>query len=186
MLRNRPPWLAAILEDGYHRHYKPEEAKAITDTMQHAVDLGANYWSLWTEADNLARYADALAGVRAKLGYRVRPSWIWQRKRYGGSELILGIKNDGIAGVPGILRIHVESTDGRVKLSGSLDAGHPYAGMVRQCAFVLPKELDGQKVKLTAELEMRGRRRQVEWAAAVRPLVVQLKPLTDKDWRKNV
>src|SRR5262249_53948505 len=84
MLRNRPQHLAAILEDGYHRHYKPEESQALMDTMQHAIDLGANYWSLWTEADNLARYSVPLARVRAQLGYRVRPSWIWQRKRYGG------------------------------------------------------------------------------------------------------
>jgi hypothetical protein len=186
MLRNRPQYLAAILEDGYHRHYKPEESQALTDTMQHAIDLGANYWSLWTEAENLSHYATALARVRSQLGYRVRPSWIWQRKRYGGSELILGVKNDGLAGVPGILRIHLESTDGRVKLSGSLDPGHPHAGMVRQCAFILSKELDGQKVKLTAELEIRGRSRPMEWACTERPLTVQLKSLNDKDWRKNV
>src|SRR5262249_24687740 len=107
-------------------------------------------------------------------------------KRYGGSELILGVKNDGVAGVPGILRIHVESADGRVKLSGSLDPGHPHASMVRQGAFILPRELDGQRVKLNAELEIRGRRRPVEWACSARPLTVQLKSLSDKDWRKNV
>ena len=39
------------------------------------------------------------------IGYRVRPSWIWTYDREGNSGLILGMVNDGIAGVPGVLRI---------------------------------------------------------------------------------
>ena len=37
--------------------------------------------------------------MEQRLGYRVRPSIIWQRKRYDTMELILGIVNDGVAGM---------------------------------------------------------------------------------------
>ncbi|HEY2946726.1 MAG TPA: hypothetical protein VGN09_30115, partial [Vicinamibacteria bacterium] len=95
-LANRPPWLAAVMEDGYHRHYRTEGPRfgvdragvnVIEKTMLHCLDLGANYWSLWTEAENLARYDErypaGFAALRQRLGYRVRPSWVWQRKRSG-------------------------------------------------------------------------------------------------------
>src|SRR5918912_1545176 len=64
-LANRPPWLATIMEDGYYRQYKVDPNYLPVDEaginvlekwMLHAIDLGANYWSLWTESDNLRRY----------------------------------------------------------------------------------------------------------------------------------
>ena len=67
-LSNRPPWLAVL-------------------------DLGGNYWSLWTEADNIRRfyerYPKALETMQRRIGYRVRPSWVWQRKRYDTTELVV-------------------------------------------------------------------------------------------------
>src|SRR5262249_37498163 len=148
MLANRPPWLAVVMEDGYHRHYRTDEPSFAADAagvdpiehaMLHTLDLGANYWSLWTEAENLARYADrhpdAFAALRRRIGYRVRPSWIWQRKRYGTDELIVAVVNDGVAGVPGVLRLVIETPDGSFRDAGGLDAGHPFAGHVRQAAF---------------------------------------------------
>ena len=64
-LANRPPWLAVVMEDGYHRHYRTDPAAFAVDAggvnvidkaMLHCLDLGANYWSLWTEAENLESY----------------------------------------------------------------------------------------------------------------------------------
>ena len=164
--------------------------------MLHVLDLGANYWSLWTEAENLARYYERYpAGfdtLRRRMGYRVRPSWVWQRKRYGTDELIVAFANDGVAGVPGALRVYVESLDGRVKVGGSLDAGQPHGGRVRQASFILPQGLAGQQLKLRAELETKGGvRRAVAWACA-QPvnadgsLTVQLLKHDDKRWRKGV
>src|ERR1022692_5292989 len=58
-LANRPPWLAAVLEDGYFR--ESDSSKLSLDTarvntlenyMLHVLDIKANYWALWTEADN--------------------------------------------------------------------------------------------------------------------------------------
>src|SRR5438876_4880804 len=118
-LANRPPWLAAILEDGYLRQYDASKMKLdaagvneMENYMLHVLDLKANYWALWTEADNLARYNEkyprGFDRLRTGMGYRLRPSWIWQRKRYGTAELIVCISNRGVAGVPGVLWLHLE------------------------------------------------------------------------------
>jgi hypothetical protein len=204
-LANRPPWLAVVMEDGYYRQYKVDPKYIPTDEaainilekwMLHVLDLGANYWSLWTESHNLARYYESYPNgfdtLRRRMGYRVRPSWVWQRKRYGTDELVVAFANDGVAGVPGVLRVYVESLDGKVKVGGSLDAGHPYGGKLRQASFVLPKGMGGQRMKIRAEIETKGGvRRPVRWASAqpVNPdgtLTIQLIGQDDKRWRKGV
>ena len=81
---------------------------------------------------------------------------MWQRKRYGTDELIVAVANDGVAGIPGVLRVYVESMDGKIRVGGSLDAGHPYAGKLRQASFLLPKGMDGQTMKIRAEIETKG------------------------------
>ncbi|HZE71568.1 MAG TPA: hypothetical protein VE135_18845 [Pyrinomonadaceae bacterium] len=204
-LANRPPWLAVVMEDGYYRQYKVDQAYIPADDagvnvlekwMLHSLDLGANYWSLWTESNNLARYNEryprGFETLRKRIGYRIRPSWVWQRKRYGTNELIVAFANDGVAGVPGILRVFVEGLDGKVIVGGSLDAGHPHGGKLRQASFILPKGMDGQKMKIRAEIETKGGiRRPVRWASAQPPnadgsLTIQLLRGDDKKWRKGV
>jgi hypothetical protein len=161
----------------------------------HALDIGTNYFGLWTEADNIRRYyekyPDSLRAMEQRLGYRVRPSLIWQRKRYGTMELILAIKNDGVAGVPGILGIYAESLDGRIRVGGNLDAGQPYAGRLRQASIVLPQGMDGQQIVLRAELEVKGVRRPVRWAChehtnADGSLTIRIKKSADANWKKGV
>jgi hypothetical protein len=161
----------------------------------HALDIGTNYFGLWTEADNIRRYyekyPDSLQAMEQRLGYRVRPSLIWQRKRYDTMELILGIVNDGVAGVPGVLGISAETPDGRVKLGGNLDPGQPYAGQIRLASIILPKGMDGQQVVLRAELETKGVRRPIRWACyePTNPdgsLTIRLKKGSDSGWRKGV
>ena len=161
----------------------------------HALDIGTNYFGLWTEADNVRRYyekyPDSLRAMEQRLGYRIRTSLIWQRKRYDTMELILGIVNDGVAGVPGVLGIYAGSLDGRIKVGGSLDAGQPYAGQFRQASIILPKDMDGQQVILRAELEVKGVRRPIRWAChnPTNPdgsLTIRLKKGSDSDWKKGV
>src|SRR5512136_2995698 len=62
MLSNRPPWLATVLEEGSNRHFNIDERNLRPDaagisakerSISHVLDLGGNYFSLWTEADNL-------------------------------------------------------------------------------------------------------------------------------------
>lgn len=201
-LSNRPQWLAVVMEEGRNRHYDLAglafDAAGINDRENaalHVLDLCGNYWALWTEADNLRRfyekYPNAFDTLHRRMGYRVRPSFIWQRKRYATSEVILGIANDGVAGVPGVLRIYLESADGKVRLGGGLDGGHPHGGRLRQASFILPKGMEGQRVSIRAELETKGVRRPVRWACA-QPLnpdgsfSVQLKKFEDPGWRKGI
>jgi hypothetical protein len=203
-LAHRPPWLAVVMEDGYHRHYRTDTPRyrvdaagvdVIEHTMLHVLDVGANYWSLWTEARNVARYRErrpmAFEALERRIGYRVRPSWVWQRKRAGTDELVVAFGNDGAASVPGVLRITAETRDGRALAAGGLDPGHPLAGRLRLASFVLPRGLAGREVRLRAELEVKGVRRAVRWACAqplddAGALVVRLKTHDEADWRKGI
>jgi hypothetical protein len=206
-LGNRPPWLATILEDGANRHYRLAGAASADEDGTgygeryrevaglHALDLGANYFALWTEADNIKRYYEkyprSLEMMQSRMGYRVRPSWVWQRKRFDTAELILGIANDGVAGVPGILGVYVETPDGKVKIGGNLDAGRPYAGKVRQASFILPKGWAGGELRLRAEIDVNGVRYPVRWAcqeALTRDGALPVRLLTNDDprFRKGV
>jgi hypothetical protein len=201
-LANRPPWLAAILEDGRYRmadtekiHPEAAGVNPLENYMLHVLDLRANYWALWTEADNLARYDElyprGFERLRAGMGYRLRPSWVWQRKRYGRSELIVCVANRGVAGVPGVLWLQVASPDGTMKMRGALDAGQPLGGALREASFLLPEGYLG-KLQLSAQLEVRpGVDKPVAWACeqpvnADGSITVELKPPDDRGWRKGV
>jgi hypothetical protein len=201
-LANRPPWMAAIMEDGYFRQYdtttlEPDSTgiNVLENYMLHVPDLRANYWSLWTEADNLARYNEVyprgFERLQTSIGYRLRPAWVWQRKRYGTFELIVCVSNRGVAGIPGVLWLHVDSPDGKLNLRGSLDAGHPCGGGIRQASFLLPKGYSGT-VNLSAKIEIRpGVIKAVAWAVEqpVNPdgsISVALKNEKDPKWRKGV
>ena len=202
-LSGRPAWLAAVMEDGYFRPYDPSAkshsvdsagVSVIDKTMLHALDVGANYWSLWTEAGNLARYheqhPDAFHALQSRLGWRVRPAWVWQRKRRGATELVVAFANDGVAGVPGTLRVFVESPDGPLRVGGSLDPGHPLAGRLRPASFILPRDFRGDTVSLRAEIEVKGVRRPARWACAQATsngtLTLKLKASDDPAWRKGI
>ncbi|MBV9764128.1 MAG: hypothetical protein JOZ48_04710 [Acidobacteriaceae bacterium] len=201
-LANRPPWLAAILEDGDLRQY--DVAKLATDAagvnmlencMLHALDVRANYWSLWTESANLGsyneRYPRGFEQLRTHLGYRLRPAWVWQRKRQSTFEVLVAIANRGVSGVPGRLWLKLESPGGRVELRGSLDRGQPYGGGVREASFLLPRGFAG-RLRLSAQIEIRsGRINRVAWACeqpvnSDGSITIDIKPESDPGWRKGV
>jgi hypothetical protein len=176
-LSNRPPWIAALLEQGLPG--KPPDPNAAQDSISpaenmidHVIDIGANYWSLWNfhqiSARNLLRYYQAYPSafdrINRRIGYRVRPSFIWSYQDNGYQGLIVGFANDGVAGVPGVLRVTVESQDGKALKSGCLDAGYPLPGKIRQAQFVLPQGTDWKELKLRAEIEVKGMRYPVRWA----------------------
>ncbi len=201
-LADRPPWLASILEDGYFRQYDIDKLKVdeaginvLENYMLHVLDLKANYWALWTEADNLARYNErfprGFERLRSSMGYRLRPSWVWQRKRYETFELIVCISNRGVAGVPGVLWLRVTSPDGKWSMDGALDAGQPVGGGLRQASFLLPKNYVG-KVYLSAQIEIRpGVKKPVAWACeqpihSDGSIEIELKGENDPGWRKGV
>lgn len=176
-LSNRPPWTAAICEVGMTTG-APDALRAVDgltyteNIIAHVIDVGANYWSLWNwhnlNARNILSYYDKypnpIEHIARRVGYRVRPSWIWTFEKDGHPGLVMGFVNDGISGVPGVLRLTVFSDDGKVNVSGCLDAGYPLPGKVRQAQFILPVGTDWQGLKAKAELEVKGVKYPVTWA----------------------
>jgi len=176
-LSNRPPWIAALLGQGLPG--KPpdpslahEGISSAENMIDHVIDIGANYWWLWNfhqiSATNLVSYYQAYPAafdrINRRIGYRVRPSFIWSYQDDGCLGLIVGFANDGIAGVPGVLRVTVESKDGKVLKSGCLDAGYPLPGKIRQAQLVIPQVTDWKGLKLRAEIEVKEMRYPVRWA----------------------
>ncbi len=176
-LSNRPPWIGALLEQGLPG--KPPDARAVREGISpadniiaHVIDVGATYWSLWNfhqiNVKNLMSYYQASPNwfdrINRRIGYSVRPSMIWSYEDGGYLGLIVGFANDGIAGVPGVLRVTVESEDGRPLKSGCLDAGYPVPGKIRQAQFVLPRGTKWQGLRLRAEIEVKNMRYPVRWA----------------------
>jgi hypothetical protein len=176
-LNNRPPWIAALLEQGLPG--KPPDPKMDVEGISpaenmiaHVMDLGVNYFSLWNfhqiSAKNLMTYYQAYPAafdrINRRIGYQVRPSFIWSYKDGGNTGLIIGFANDGISGVPGVLRVTVETQDGKVLKSGCLDAGYPIPGKIRQAQFVLQNVSDWKGLKLRAEIEVKGMRYPVRWS----------------------
>jgi hypothetical protein len=149
-----------------------EGISASDNIITHVMDVGANYWSLWNfhaiSSQNLMSYYQAFPTwfdrINRRVGYRVRPSLIWSYEDDGYLGVIIGFANDGIAGVPGVLRVTVESEDGKALKSGCLDPGYPLPGKVRQAQFVLPKGTKWEGLKLRAEIEVKGMRYPVRWA----------------------
>jgi hypothetical protein len=174
-LSNRPPWTAAISEIGMRTLDRLTEDQGVDineNIISHVIDLGANYWSVWNWHDIAARnilayyerHPEPIDEITRRIGYRVRPSWIWQFEKAGRQGLVLGMVNDGIAGVPGVLRLTVLSDDGTVNVSGCLDPGYPRPQGVRQAMLMLPEGVDWKGLRLKAELEVKGVRHPVSWA----------------------
>ena len=156
----------ALLEYAVKEDYRfpLEEGLSLAENMiAHVIDVGANYWSLWNfhaiSAKNLLSYYQAFPKsfdqINRRIGYRVRPSMIWRYDDGGYLGVIVALANDGIAGVPGVLRVTVESEDGKILTSGCLDPGYPLPGKLRQVQFVLLKETRFAGLKLRAGLEVK-------------------------------
>lgn len=176
-LSNRPPWTGVVVEvgmsDGSPQSLRMDEGVTYTDNVIHHVrDVSPCYFSLWNwhriQADRILNYYQKFPGAIDELarhiGYRVRPSWVWTYEEGGYPGLIVGFVNDGIAGVPGVLRVSVTSPDGKVNVGGCLDAGYPVPGKVRQAKFPLPKATGWKGLRIKAELEVKGQRIPVRWA----------------------
>jgi len=176
-LSNRPPWVAAVLEasmaEATAESAGPDEGVPLTENViAHVMDLGVNYWSLWnwhaeTAANVLGAYhanEEAVDAIARRIGYRVRPSWIWSYDGRGQTGLVVGLVNDGIAGVPGVLRLTLRDAAGNVLVSGCVDAGCPVPGRVRQARLPLPAGTAWEGLRLSAEIHVKDARHPVRWA----------------------
>ncbi|MEW5871506.1 MAG: hypothetical protein AB1894_19690 [Chloroflexota bacterium] len=177
-LSNRPAHIATICEVGMSDgspaslQLDPDGIPLTENIIAHVIDVGANYWSLWNwhniHADHIMNYyrqfPQGIDRMQRVLGYRLRPSWIWQYNHAGRTGLVLGLVNDGIAGVPGSLYLSLLGAQDEVVASGSLDAGYPIPHRVRQARFILPPGIGWEGLRLKAELEVKGVRHPLRWA----------------------
>ena len=66
--------------------------------------------------------------------------------------------------MPGVLRMTVRDDEGRVLVSGGVDAGWPVPGKIRQARLPLPRGTAWEGLRLSAELHVKGQRHPVRWA----------------------
>jgi hypothetical protein len=178
-LSNRPPWIGATIEQGLtlgdDKSLRFKDGITRNENIiAHVKDVGPNYFSLWNwhqiALENLLGYYEKfpehLNELAVRIGYRVRPSWIWSFEKEGYPGIVLGLVNDGVAGIPGALRIWVSDTARSFEISGSLDPGYPLPGKVRQALFMLPKGTHIGDLSIGAEIEVKGVRRPLRWACS--------------------
>ena len=77
--------------------------------------------------------------------------------------MVIGLTNDGIAPVPGVLRLSVFSEDHKINVSGCVDPGYPKPTGVHQ-VMLMPAGTQWEGLRLKGELEVKGVRYPVGWA----------------------
>ena len=179
-MSNRPPWIAAIHE-GWIRYNGERDAHGLPpgwNTFDKNKDVHSNYFavaihSLDQTLENLNyfhnRFPEVLTGLSQTIGFRVRPSWIWLYQADTNRDgLIFGMVNDGMAPVPGVLRLTLFTDRNPCLVTGCLDAGYPKPLGARQAAMVLPEGMpwDQSGIKLKAEIEVKGVTYPVPFACA--------------------
>ncbi|RIA37167.1 hypothetical protein DFR49_3044 [Hephaestia caeni] len=176
-LSNRPAWTAAISEVGMTTG-APDQLGLVDGVtrneqiIDHVLAVGANYWSIWNwhniAAANVLsyyeRYPEPIDRIARRIGYRVYPAFIWAFEREGGAGLVIGLANDGVAGVPGVLRLTLRRENGEVVASGCVDPGYPRPSGIRQALLPLPGIRDWAGLRLSAEIEVKSARYPMRWA----------------------
>ena len=174
---DRPAHIAFISEvgmsDGTPESLRIENGIPRTENIiAHVRDVGANYWSLWNwhniHADHVMnyynQYPDGIDRLNCVIGYRVRPAWIWTFGEPPHAGLIVGLSNDGISGVPGVIRLTLLDQGGNPLSSVTLEAGHPIPHQVRLTCLELPAGIGWEGTRLKAELIVKGMSHPVGWA----------------------
>ena len=174
---NRPPHIAFVSEvgmsDGTPESLRIENGIPHTENIiAHVRDVGANYWSLWNwhniHANHVMNYynqfPDGIDGLNRVIGYRIRPAWIWTYGDPPHAGLIVGLSNDGISGVPGVIRLTLLDQSGNLISSATLEAGHPIPHQVRLTRLELPAGVGWEGTRLRAELIVKGMSHPIRWA----------------------
>ena len=177
-LSNRPPWIGAKIEQwiSYNADRDAEGLPPNWNFFNKAYDVGATYTAVAIHSinhtlENLNRYhnrfPEVLTPLSQKIGYRVRPSWIWRSRVSDRDRLIFGMVNDGIACVPGVLRLTLFNDRNPCLVTGCLDPGYPKTRGVRQAAMDLPEGVAWDSgIKLKAEIEVKGVKYPVPFSCA--------------------
>lgn len=176
-LSNRPAWAAAVSEVPMTTG-DPDQlgiVEGVTHNEQvaaHVLAVGANYWSIWNWHDESAahvlsyydKFPEVIDHAARRIGYRVYPAFIWPFERDGGRGVVVGLANDGVAGVPGVLRLTLKDDKGATLASGCLDPGFPRPSGIRQAMLRWSGDHDWEGLRLSAALEVKGVSHPVRWA----------------------
>jgi hypothetical protein len=168
------------MSDGTPESLRIENGLPHTENIiAHVKDVGANYWSLWNwhniHAEHVMnyyrQYPDGIDRLNRVIGYRLRPSWIWTIGEPPHSTLIVGLSNDGISGVPGIVRLTLLDEKNNLISSATLDAGHPTPHQVRLVPLKLESGSGWEGTRLKGEIIVKGVNHPLRWACreAVNP-----------------
>jgi hypothetical protein len=174
---NRPPHVAFVSEVGMSDG-SPESLRLVDgvpyseNVIAHVKDIGANYYSLWNwhniHAEHVMnyyrQYPDGIDGLNRVIGYRLRPAWIWTIGETVPMKLIVGLSNDGISGVPGIVRLILLDQNGQPVSESTLEAGHPIPHQVRLVSLELGSVTGWEGMRLRAELIVKGVSHPIRWA----------------------
>jgi len=174
---NRPAHIAFISEvgmsDGTPESLRIEAGVPHTENIiAHVRDIGANYWSLWNwhniHAEHVMnyyyQYPAGIDGLNRLIGYRLHPAWIWTYGEPPHTGLIVGVCNDGISGVPGVVRLSLLDQSGRILAAAALDPGHPTPHQVRLVQLALVPGSGWEGTRLRAELIIKGVVHPIRWA----------------------
>ncbi|HZJ22298.1 MAG TPA: hypothetical protein VFD54_03255 [Anaerolineales bacterium] len=174
---NRPPHIAFVSEvgmsDGTPESLRIENGIPHTENIiAHVRDVGANYWSLWNwhniHASHVMnyynQYPEGIDAFNRVIGYRIRPAWIWTYGEPPHMGLIVGLSNDGISGVPGMIRLTLLDQSGNPVSSAILEAGHPIPHQVKLTRLELPEGVGWEGTRLRAELIVKGLSHPIRWA----------------------
>lgn len=174
---NRPPHIAFVSEvgmsDGTPESLRIEDGVPYTENIiAHVRDIGANYWSLWNwhniHAEHVMnyyrQYPAGIDGLNRVIGYRLRPAWIWTYGEAIPAGLIVGLANDGISGVPGMVRLRLLDGSGKSISDANLEAGHPVPHQVKLTRLELPAGANWEGLRLKGELIVKGVNHPVNWA----------------------
>lgn len=174
---NRPPHVAFISEvgmsDGTLESLRMHDGVPYTENIiAHVRDIGANYWSLWNwhniHAEHVMnyyhQYPQGIDRLNRVIGYRLRPAWIWTYGQSPHAGLITGLANDGISGVPGVVRLILLDSSGQTIAESTLEAGQPIPHQVRLAQMELPEGVGWEGTSLKAELIVKSVHHPIRWA----------------------
>ena len=102
--------------------------------------------------------------IARRIGYRVRPSFIWRYERARAEWTRHRIRQRRHRGRAGRAARRSHEAGGPLLAGGGLDPGYPLPGKIRQARFPLPAGTDWKGLRLKAELEVKGIRYPVRWA----------------------
>jgi len=110
------------------------------------------------------QYPDGIDGLNRVIGYRLRPSWIWTYDEAPHAGLIIALSNDGISGVPGVVRLTLLDQSGDLISESTLEAGHPTPHQVRLVHLKLRPDISWEGTRLKGEIIVKGVSHPLRWA----------------------